>query len=209
MLKPYSELVKIDVSKFTDKRDGADYLNWAKCVDLLHENGAEKVYFTPLTTASGSSLFCSDHEFTDSKGNVNRCYEIRIRVVIDDMEFEFQSPVMNGANPVKDNSMSQRAVWTAQTRAFVKAVAIHTGLGFSLWSQNEYNDEKNTEEDLSKHSVMKIRERIYVLATALIKRGLSKQEIAEACGISLEEWEAIIKTYPIALHNIEAKMRKI
>ena len=24
------------------------YLNWAKCIDLLHENGAEAVYFVPI-----------------------------------------------------------------------------------------------------------------------------------------------------------------
>ena len=30
---------KIDVSKWTDKRDGAEYLNWAKVVDVLHKNG--------------------------------------------------------------------------------------------------------------------------------------------------------------------------
>lgn len=210
MLKPYNELIKVDISAHIEKRDGADYLNWAKCVDLLHQNGAEKVFFTPLTAPNGSSLFCSDYIFTDSKGNTNRCYEVRIRVVIDDTEFDFQSPIMNGPNPVKDNSMSQRAVWTAQTRAFVKAVALQTGLGFKLWSQNEYNDEKDVEEDLTKHKVFKIRERIYELVTSIMKeKGLSKEEIAEKCGVSVEEWEAIIKTYPIALHNIEVKMRQI
>lgn len=209
MLKPYSELVKIDISKHVEKRDGVDYLNWAKCIDLLHEHGAEKVYFTPLTNSNGSSLFCSDNVFTDNKGNTNRCYETRIKVVIDDLEFEFQSPVMNGSNPVKDNSMTQQRLWNAQTRAFVKAVAIHTGLGFNLWSQNEYNDEKNAEEDLSKHNVLKIRQRIFELVTSLLTRGFSKEELAEKCGLSLEEWEAILKSYPIALNNIEAKMRQI
>ena len=40
MLKPYSELVKVDVTKYCKKRDGMDYLNWAKCVELFHEHGA-------------------------------------------------------------------------------------------------------------------------------------------------------------------------
>ena len=48
MLKPYSELVKVDVTKYCKKRDGMDYLNWAKCVELLHEHGAETVYFEPM-----------------------------------------------------------------------------------------------------------------------------------------------------------------
>ena len=36
MLKSYEDLRKIDVSKWVEKSDGADYLNWAKVVDLLH-----------------------------------------------------------------------------------------------------------------------------------------------------------------------------
>ena len=45
---------------------------------------------------------------------------------------------MNGANPVKDNSMSQQRVWNSMCRSFVKCVAIHTGLGFDLWLKEEY-----------------------------------------------------------------------
>ena len=45
MIKDYQKLREIDVSQWTEKRDNADYLNWAKVVDLLNENCAEKVYF--------------------------------------------------------------------------------------------------------------------------------------------------------------------
>ena len=57
--------------------------------------------------------------------------------MIDDNEYEMQSPVMNGSNPVKDNSMSQQRVWNSMCRSFVKCVAIHTGLGFNLWLKEE------------------------------------------------------------------------
>ena len=46
MLKKYEEMRKIDVRPFCEEREGKIYLNWAKCIDLLHENGAEKVYWT-------------------------------------------------------------------------------------------------------------------------------------------------------------------
>ena len=138
MLKSYEELRKIDVKPFCDPRDGFLYLNWAKCIELLHDNGAEKVFFEPIPDEkTGSSLRMSDVEFKDSKGNVNRVYETRIRVTIDDLVFEMQTPVMNGSNPVKDNSMNQNRVWTSMCRAFVKGVAIHTGLGFNLWLGEE------------------------------------------------------------------------
>lgn len=137
-LKSYEELRKVDVSSFCEERDGMKYLNWAKCIELLHQYGAEDVYWEPIPDpATGSSLRKTDITFTDSKGNVNRCYETRIRVVIDDKQFEMQTPVMNGVNPVKDNSMSQIRVWNSMCRAFVKCVAIHTGLGFNLWLKEE------------------------------------------------------------------------
>lgn len=107
---------------------------------LLHENGASVVYWEPVPDpATGSSLRMTSSIFTDKNGVSNRCYETRIRVVIDDLEFEIQTPVMNGQNPVKDNSMSQIRVWNSMCRAFVKGVAMRTGLGFDLWLKEEHN----------------------------------------------------------------------
>lgn len=137
-LKSYEELRKVDVLPYCEEREGMTYLNWAKCIDLLHENGAEKVSWEPIPDErTGSSLRMTDTVFTDSKGNSNKCYETRIKVIIDDNEYEMQTPVMNGSNPVKDNSMSQQRVWNSMCRAFVKCVAIHTGLGFNLWLKEE------------------------------------------------------------------------
>ena len=137
-LKAWSEMRKIDVTPYCEERDGMTYLNWAKCIDLLHENGAEKVFWTPIPDEkTGSSLRMVEKVFSDSKNNTNQCYETRIRVVIDDNEYEMQSPVMNGSNPVKDNSMSQQRVWNSMCRSFVKCVAIQTGLGFNLWLKEE------------------------------------------------------------------------
>ena len=139
-LKSYEELVKVDVRQYCEERDGFTYLNWAKCIELLRQNGATEVYWEPIPDPqTGSSLRKTDIEFKDKNNNTNRCYETRIKVVIDDKEYEMQTPVMNGANPVKDNSMSQQRVWNSMCRAFVKCVAIHTGLGFNLWLKEEYN----------------------------------------------------------------------
>lgn len=138
MLKPYSELRKVDISRYCMEREGIKYLNWAKCIDILREYGAEEVYFEPIPNPkTGGSLYYTDLEFEDKSGIRNRCYETRIRVVIDGKEYIMQSPVMNGSNPVKDNSMNQQRVWNSMTRSFVKCVAIHTGLGFDLWLKEE------------------------------------------------------------------------
>ena len=150
MLKSYEEMRKVDVRKHCKKRDGIDYLNWAKCIDLLRENGAETVYFEPCTGANGSSLIASEHTFTDKNGAINRCYETKIKVVVDNNTYYMQTPVMNGSNPVKDNSMSQQRVWNSMCRAFVKCIAIHTGLGFDLWVQEENKQELSIPESLEK-----------------------------------------------------------
>ena len=214
-LASYDELRKIDVSKWTEKRDGADYLNWAKVIDLLHEYGAEKVYFEPIVNqTTGSSLYMADNEFKDSRGNANRVYETAVKIVIDDQEFIQRGPVMNGSNPVKDNSMSQQRLWNCQTRLFVKGVAIRTGLGFDLWLKEEFKNEKdNWEDDLSKHDIFKIRERVQELYTKIHKSGLSSKEIADKLYKTEDEVKAIfsyfdtLSNFEKDLYNIDTKSR--
>lgn len=158
MLKSYDELRKVDVSPYCEERDGMSYLNWAKCIDLLHQYGAEKVYWIPIPDPkTGNSLRMSDVAFEDKNKVINRCYETRIKVVIDDNEYEFQAPVMNGSNPVKDNSMSQQRVWNSMCRSFVKCVAIHTGLGFNLWLKEEFNPYNSMPSENAKPSKAQIK----------------------------------------------------
>lgn len=158
MLKSYDELRKVDVSPYCEERDGMSYLNWAKCIDLLHQYGAEKVYWIPIPDPkTGNSLRMSDVAFEDKNKVINRCYETRIKVVIDDNEYEFQAPVMNGSNPVKDNSMSQQRVWNSMCRSFVKCVAIHTGLGFNLWLKEEFNPYNSMPSENAKPSKAQLK----------------------------------------------------
>ena len=206
MLKSYSELRAVDVTPFVEKRDGADYLNWARCKELLHQNGAEVVYFEPCTNENGSSLFMSDQVFTDKNGVTNRCYEVRVHIVIDDLEFEAQYPLMNGSNPVKDNSMSQQRVWNAQTRAFVKGVAMRTGLGFNLWLQNM--DDIEVEDDIYKHSLKVIKERMEQEVTSLMSKGLSLSDIAKTMEMEEEVFRSKF-SYFAELYNIEKKLLEL
>jgi hypothetical protein len=210
MLKSYEELRKVDVSKFVDDRDGPKYLNWAKVVDLLHENGAEKVYFEPIVNEkTGSSLFMTEQVFTDSKNNTNRVYETAVKIVIDDLEFIQRGPVTNGANPVKDNSMTQQRLWNCQTRLFVKGVAIRTGLGFNLWLDEEEKNEKETwEDDINKHDIFKIKERCQIAYTKKIKLGLTTKEIAQKLNRTEDEVKALF-SYFDTLSNFERDLNNI
>lgn len=208
-LPKFEELRKLDLTKYIKQRDKADYINWAVIKQILHDNGAKVVYFEPIQQENGSSLIMSSKEFTDINSNTNRVYETRIKVVIDDLIFEIQGPVMNGANPVKDNSMTQQRLWNSQTRLFVKGVAIRTGLGFDMWSRIETGEEEeNIEEDLNKHNIFKVKERLQETYTSKLKTGLTTKEIATKLNKTEDEIKAIF-TYFDILSNFEKDLSNI
>ena len=207
MLKSFNEMRKIDVTPYIKQRDGADYLPWATVVDLMHEHGAERVFFTPVYNDNGSSLFMSEQTFTDSKGNINRCYEVRVAITVDDDDFVYSYPLLNGINPVKDNSLNQNVVFKAMARAFVKAIALRYGLGFSLWAKDEVEDSSES-EDLSKHHLWAIKERFQMEYTRLIRKGMSTGEIAEALEMTTDEVKLHFSFFD-SLDRFEKKMQKL
>ena len=203
MIKSWNEMRSLDISKYVKKRDGADYLPWAECLKLLYENGAEKVKIIPQTNDNGSSLFMSEQTFTDKNGNTNRCYEVLVAVEIDENRYLISYPVMNGINPVRDNLMNQNAVHKAQMRAFVKCVAINTGLGFDLWRDDA--DIENDAEDLTKHSLWAIKDRMQIAYTNAIKKGMSTADIAKAVN-KTEEEVRLLFTYFDQLNRFEQEL---
>ena len=206
--KSFSELAAVDVSRYVKKRDGQDYLPWTACKQLLHDQGAEVVWFEPVTGDDGSSLIMSQREFSnggDKNARVNCCYEVRVRIKVDTELFEAQYPVMNGANPVQDNSMNQNRVWAAACRAFVKGVAMRLGLGWSLWLKE---DDFQQEEDLSKHDIHKIKDRVQMLYTQQLRSGFDNASIAEALDMSKDEVK-ILFTYFDQLDRFERKLANL
>lgn len=205
-IKSWNEMRQVDISKYVKQRDKADYLPWAECLKLLYENGAEKVEIIPEATGSGSSLFMSHQVFTDKNGATNRCYEVRVTVIIDGKEYTISYPVMNGINPVRDNLMNQNAVHKAQMRAFVKCVAINTGLGFDLWRDD--SDIENDVEDLSKHNLWAIKERMQQSYTRAIKKGMSTGDIAKAVN-KTEDEVRLLFTYFDQLNRFEQELNNL
>lgn len=200
--KTFDEMMKLDVSPYVKQRDGVDYLNWAMCKKLLHEHGAEVVMFSPVPAADGSTLRMSSIPFADKNGVENRVYEVLVHITVDNIEWDIAYPVMNGNNPVKDNSMSQLRVHNAVRRAFVKGVAERLGLGFSLWLDDEDMPQEET-EDLSKHSLMKCKQRLTELVTAKINEGISLNIIADRLGLDEDTLRA-----KFLLYNELARLEK-
>lgn len=206
MLKSWNEMRKLDISKYVKKRDGADYLPWASCLKLLHENGAESVQIIPEVNENGSSLFMSEQAFTDKNGGTNRCYEVRLTVIIDGTPYKISYPVLNGIAAVRDNLMNQNAVHKSQMRAFVKCVAINTGLGFDLWLDD--SDIEQDGDDLTRHSIWAIKERMQIAYTRALKKGMSTKDIAEKLEMTEDEVKVYF-TYFAQLNRFEEKLNAL
>lgn len=200
LTKTFTEMMGIDVSPYVKKRDDADYLPWAACKLLLHKNGAETVLFQPVPGADGSTLRKSDMAFTDKNGVQNRCYEVMVHITVDDKEWDTTYPVLNGANPVKDNSMSQQRVHNAVRRAFVKGVAERIGLGYTLWLDT---DDMPDTEDLSRHSLAKCKQRLTELITDKIAQGISLDVMADRLGMDADTLRG-----KLSLYNELARLEK-
>jgi hypothetical protein len=205
MLKSFNELSKVDVTPYIEKRDGADYISWTSVVKLLHEHGAQKVWWDTIQSPSGHSIFMTDQVFVDKNGKTNRCYEIRVRLQVDDDEFTYTYPIMNGIHPVKDDLMNQVAVEKAKQRALVKAVDIRYGLGFNVWAKDEIDDDS---DDLYKHNLKSIEERVQQIYTRLIRKGMTTNEIAQALNKTPDEVKTIF-TFFAQLDRFEQDLTKL
>ena len=84
------------------------------------------------------------------------------------------------------------------TRSFVKAVAMYTGLGFSLWLDEEETERKQQREADIFHDIKKVQERVFETVTAIQKKsGMSLSQIAEAMGRTEDELKQFLNQYKI------------
>lgn len=135
-LLPFEELIKVDVRPFCETRKAKDdngnmvdipYLNWAKCVKLLHENGAKDVWFTPRVCPETKTYLWPQADVTTRKGYKTQCWFVSVEIHIDELVFNMDTPLLNGALVVYEDTLNQLRISNAQARAFVKGVALRTG----------------------------------------------------------------------------------
>ena len=208
-LKPYSELIKIDILPYCDVRDGKNdkgqnikipYLNWAKCVDLLHKNGAQDVYFEPVENTDGTFLF-SSAQTQNKDGKQCGNYFVKVNIHIDNLSFIQSHPLMNGAFVVYAETLNQLRISNAHARAFVKGVAIRTGLGLKLWMSE---DAPETADDVSTHNPIKVKQYIEELLTAKIRRGMQYEDILADMELTEKNLKAIFRGLDNAAYLIGA-----
>ena len=111
----YKELRKIDVSKYTEKKNGLTYLSWAWAVDQLLLADPKAHWFYPEYQRWGNGtvmVFCT--------------------VVANDISRTAQLPVMDYRNkPIAEPDSF--AVNTAMQRCLAKAIALH-GIGLYVYN---------------------------------------------------------------------------
>lgn len=157
-LKPFNELIKVDLSDEVQKRPvkknsnlTLDYLEWANCIKLLYEHGAEKVRYGMIYNENGYPCFYNQN---------GEAPFVRVWVEIDGERYEEDYPVVNGIYVV--SNPNQLDINKAKQRGFVKAVAINTGLGLSLWIKEEeiINSDKDIQKELNNDESKSLNDKI-------------------------------------------------
>ena len=83
---------------------------------------------------------------------------------------------------------------------------MRTGLGFDLWLKNDFTSK--VEDDLSKHSLFSIKERMQQAYTRAIKKKMSTKDIADKLGMTEDEVKVIF-TYFEQLDRFEKKLNAL
>jgi DNA-binding NarL/FixJ family response regulator len=102
--------------------------------------------------------------------------------------------------------LNQSVVFKAMARACVKAIAVRYGLGFSLWSKDEIEDQED--DDLYKHSLRSIEERVQQAYTRLVRKGMTTKQIAEALHKTEDEVRVIFSFFS-QLDRFEQELLKL
>lgn len=103
--------------KNPDQSKWLDYIEWATVLVALYHIGEAK------TVSYGS-------EMHPTKKNT-----LKINLIIDEVVYSSDYPIIDGNAVITDPNQMQ--IHKAELRGFVKCVAIHTGLGLSLWQKEE------------------------------------------------------------------------
>jgi hypothetical protein len=191
-LKSFNELIKLDLSNEVAKRpvkknsnQTLDYLEWANCIKLLHQNGAESVRYGMLKNKDDYPCFYN---------NNGESPFVSVWVEIDGERYEEDYPVVNGIYVV--SNPNQLDINKAKQRGFVKAVAINTGLGLSLWIKEEelINTDKDIQKEMSQNEGKSLNDQITKkFAMALQKVG-DKEKLYDILQSSKEDVSKLYKS---------------
>lgn len=191
-LKPFAELFKLDLSAEVAKRpvkknskQTLDYLEWANCIKLLHENGAENVKYGMIYNENGYPCFYNHNGESPF---------VRVWVEIDGEKYEEDYPVVNGIYVV--SNPNQLDINKAKQRGFVKAVAINTGLGLSLWIKEEHliNSDKDIQKELNQNETKSLNDQITSMFARALQKVGSKEQLYDILQSSKDDFTKLYRS---------------
>lgn len=199
-LKPFNELIAVDLTEQVSKRpvkknsnQTLDYLEWANCIKLLHQHGAEKVRYGMIKNDTGYPCFYNQSGESPF---------VSVWVEIDGERYEEDYPVINGiyvvANP------NQLDINKAKQRGFVKAVAINTGLGLGLWIKEEetINNDKELQKEINSNESLTLNDKITTLFAQALQKAGGKDNLYEILQSSKEEINKLYRSHDHAEKKI-------
>ncbi|GGJ86212.1 hypothetical protein GCM10007063_05900 [Lentibacillus kapialis] len=184
-LKSFDELFKLDLTDEVAKRPvkknsnlTLDYLEWANCIKLLHENGAETVKYGMNKNENNYPCFFNHN---------GEAPFVSVWVEIDGERYEEDYPVVNGIYVV--NQPNQLDINKAKQRGFVKAVAINTGLGLGLWIKEEQvlNNDKEVQKEMNKDEGKSLNDQITKLFAQSLQKVGTKEHLYDMLQSSKDE----------------------
>ncbi len=214
-VKPFNELLELDLSGAVskkptfkkNKRTGElepagelDYLNWADCLALLYQNGAQRVEFGNARSGADHPVFLLQ----------DRLPFIRVYVTVDGDRRELDYPVIDGSKDISMEKLTQSDVHNATQRAFVKCVAVNWGLGLSLWRKEEkqLTDERSSIDLAEVSHIMAVKERVERMLTDKLKRGMEMEDLLSALGLRDGQFKKLMSYYD-QLWLLESKLREV
>lgn len=201
-IKPFFELMGLDLSSDISKKPvfkkdqqtgkykqvgDLDYLNWADCLSLLYQNGAEKVLFGNVRSGADHPLFL-----------INGVAPfVRVYVEVDGDRRELDFPVIDGSNDISMEKLKQSDIHNATQRGFVKCVAINWGLGLSLWQREDKEEEKRRKpsDDLEFHNIMAIKTRVERFISGKLQGGMSMEDVLSGLQLSQTQFNTVMKYF--------------
>ena len=196
-IKHFPELMGLDLSSYISKKPvfkkdqqtgkykqvgELDYLNWADCLSLLYQNGAEKVLFGNVRSGADHPLFL-----------INGIAPfVRIYVEIDGDRRELDFPVIDGSSDISIDKLKQSDIHNATQRGFVKCVAINWGLGLPLWKREDKEAEaqRKPHDNLEFHNIMAIKTRVERFISGKLQGGMSMDDILSCMNLSERDFNS-------------------
>lgn len=135
----YAQNLKVDFSRHVKQDDNrkVDYVPWHRMYAYLCANTPFRLKYYTWT----------DIDPTDpSRGTLIECVLVNTLNGVESPKLYNAVMAKNKMNSAVDEANS-RQIGDAMQRALVKAIAMHTGLGFELWMKLEEQLEEEEEED--------------------------------------------------------------